>query len=59
MSEDLWHQILEFFGLTGSSDDKEVFTNGELDYTGRNKPTEPLKDTDSVQMPDHKACYLA
>ena len=59
VSEDLWHQILEFFGLTGSSDDKEVFTNGELDYTGRNEPTEPIKDINSVQKPNHKACYLA
>ena len=59
MSEDLWHQVLEFFGLTGSSNDKEVFTNGELDYTGRNEPTEPLNDIDLVQKPNHKACYRA
>ena len=59
VSEDLWHQIFEFFGLTGSSNDKEVFTNGELDYTGRNEPTEQLKDIDSVQKPIFKACYRA
>ena len=59
MSEDFWHQIFEFFGLTGSSNDKEVFTNGELDYTGINEPTEQLKDIDSVQKPIYKARYRA
>ena len=33
MSEDLWHQVLEFLGFTGSSDDEEVFADRELDYT--------------------------
>ena len=31
LSQDFWHQILEFLRLTWSSNDKKVLANGELD----------------------------